>query len=53
MNMRFARVVFSLAGLWGIAVLTPLYALVEVSGRVYTPPTDDPRLDKVGSGGRI
>jgi hypothetical protein len=38
--MRFARFVFIGAGLWGIAVLTPFYRLVDVTGRVYPPPVD-------------
>lgn len=37
--MKFARTVFIGAGVWGIAVLTPLYALVDVTGRPYLPPT--------------
>jgi hypothetical protein len=27
--MKFARIVFTVAGVWGIAVLTPLYFLVD------------------------
>jgi hypothetical protein len=37
--MKFAQVVFIGAGIWGIAVLTPLYWLVDVTGRRYDPPT--------------
>jgi hypothetical protein len=33
--MKFAKVVFIAAGIWGIGVLTPLYWLVDVSGRRY------------------
>ena len=40
--MRLARYVFIGAGIWGIAVLTPLYWLVDVSGRHYAAPTDYP-----------
>jgi hypothetical protein len=40
--MRFARFVFVGAGIWGIAVLTPLYWLVDVSGRHYAVPNDYP-----------
>jgi hypothetical protein len=40
--MKFARYVFIGAGIWGIAVLTPLYWLVDISGRHYTPPNDYP-----------
>ena len=42
--MRFARSVFILAGLWGIAVLTPLFFLVDVTGRPYPAPTDYPHF---------
>ena len=40
--MRFARTVFIIAGIWGIAVLSPLYWLVDVSGRRYAPPATYP-----------
>lgn len=42
--MKFARVVFLVAGVWGIAVLTPLYFLVDVSGRRYAAPTEYPHF---------
>jgi hypothetical protein len=42
--MRFAKVVFIVAGLWGIVVLTPLYWLVDVTGRHYRPPLDYPHF---------
>ena len=42
--MRFARVVFIGAGVWGIVVLTPLYWLIDVTGRRYSPPTDYPHF---------
>lgn len=42
--MRFARIVFIAAGVWGIAVLTPLYFLVDVTGRQYAPPTAYPQF---------
>jgi hypothetical protein len=42
--MRLARFVFIGAGIWGIAVLTPLYWLVDISGRHYTVPTDYPQF---------
>ena len=38
--MRFAKFTFVGAGIWGIAVLTPLYWLFDVTGRSYSPPTD-------------
>ncbi|MEO8258001.1 MAG: hypothetical protein ABI868_11700 [Acidobacteriota bacterium] len=42
--MRFARIVFTIAGIWGIAVLTPLYLLIDISGRRYAPPADYPHF---------
>ena len=42
--MRFARIVFTIAGIWGIAVLTPLYWLVDITGRRYPAPTDYPHF---------
>ena len=42
--MRFARVVFILAGVWGIVVLTPLYFLVDLTGRSYAAPVDYPQF---------
>lgn len=42
--MRFARFTFIGAGIWGIAVLTPLYWLVDITGRPYSPPTDYPHF---------
>ena len=42
--MRFARTVFIGAGIWGIAVLLPLYWLIDVTGRPYPPPADYPQF---------
>ena len=42
--MRFARVVFIAAGMWGVAVLTPLYFLVDLTGRRYAAPVDYPQF---------
>ena len=42
--MRFARIVFIAAGVWGIVVLTPLYFLLDVTGRHYPPPTAYPQF---------
>ena len=36
--MRFASVVFIAAGALGIVVLTPLYFLLDATGRQYPPP---------------
>ena len=42
--MKFARFTFVGAGIWGIAVLTPLYWLVDITGRRYAPPADYPHF---------
>jgi hypothetical protein len=42
--MRFARTVFIGAGVWGVVVLTPLYWLVDVTGRQYDPPATYPHF---------
>jgi len=42
--MRFAKTVFIGAGVWGIVVLTPLYWLVDVTGREYPPPANHPQF---------
>ena len=42
--MRFARIVFIGAGIWGIAVLMPFYWLYDVTGRAYVPPTEYPHF---------
>jgi len=42
--MKFARIVFIAAGVWGIFVLTPLYFLFDVTGRAYPPPADYPHF---------
>lgn len=35
--MRFAKIVFLLAGLWGLAIVTPLLFLFDYVGRQYPP----------------
>ena len=42
--MKFARIVFIGAGIWGIAVLMPFYWLHDVTGRAYVPPTEYPHF---------
>src|SRR5687768_17551450 len=42
--MRFARVTFIGAGIWGIVVLMPLYWLFDITGRSYSSPTDYPHF---------
>jgi hypothetical protein len=40
--MRFAKIVFLIAGVWGILVLTPLYFIFDTLGRQYPPPITHP-----------
>jgi len=42
--MRFAKFVFTAAGIWGIVILTPLYFLFDITGRQYPPPTSYPHF---------
>jgi hypothetical protein len=42
--VTFAGTVFVAAGIWGIAVLTPFYWLVDVTGRRYAPPAESPQF---------
>jgi hypothetical protein len=42
--MTFAKYVFTGAGLWGFAVLAPLFFLVDITGRPYAAPTDYPHF---------
>jgi hypothetical protein len=40
--MRFAKVVFWVAGIWGFLVLTPLYFMFDLIGRQDPPPITHP-----------
>ena len=40
--MRFAKLVFLIAGIWGLLVVTPLYFLYDTIGRQYPPPITHP-----------
>jgi hypothetical protein len=40
--MKFARNVFTVAGIWGLAVLTPLYFMADTVGRQYPPAIGHP-----------
>jgi hypothetical protein len=40
--MRFAKVVFTIAGVWGVLILTPLYFLFDLVGEQYPPPITHP-----------
>ena len=42
--MRFAKRVFTVAGVWGLLVLTPLYFTFDLIGRLYPPPITHPDL---------
>jgi hypothetical protein len=42
--MRLARFVFICAGIWGLIVLLPFYALIDVTGRRYVAPTEYPQF---------
>jgi hypothetical protein len=42
--MKFARVVFFVAGAWGVLALTPLYFLVDLTGRAYPAPVSYPHF---------
>jgi hypothetical protein len=42
--MRFAKIVFTAAGVLGIVVLTPIFLLLDVTGRPYPPPTTSPHF---------
>jgi len=41
--MKFARMVFVAAGVWGIVILTPLYFLFDAIGRFYSSPINYPQ----------
>ena len=40
--MKFAKIVFWIAGIWGFLILTPLYFLFDVIGRNDPPPITHP-----------
>jgi hypothetical protein len=42
MTARFARVVFTIAGIWGVLIMTPLYFAFDAIGRAYPPPITHP-----------
>jgi hypothetical protein len=42
--MRFAKIVFVAAGIWGLAVLPPFYWLVDITGRHYDVPAQYPQF---------
>ena len=40
--MKFAKIVFLVAGIWGVLVLTPLYFMFDLIGRNDPPPITHP-----------
>jgi hypothetical protein len=40
--MRFAKVVFWIAAIWGVLIITPLYFMFDVIGRNDPPPITHP-----------
>lgn len=40
--MKFAKIVFWIAGIWGVLVITPLYFLFDIIGRQDPPPITHP-----------
>jgi hypothetical protein len=43
-NLKFSRIVFTLAGIWGIVVTVPLYFLLDVIGRQSPPAINHPEF---------
>jgi hypothetical protein len=41
-TMKFAKIVFRIAGIWGVLVLTPLYFIFDLIGRNDPPPITHP-----------
>ncbi len=42
--MKFAKVVFRIAGLWGIVAVAPLYFMFDMIGRQEPPPITHPQF---------
>jgi hypothetical protein len=40
--MRFAKIVFRIAGIWGVLVITPLYFMFDLIGRTDPPAITHP-----------
>ena len=43
-SLKFARYVFTGAGIWGLIVLAPLYWLIDLSGRQWPAPLNYPHF---------
>ena len=42
--MRFAKIVFLIAGIWGLAIVTPLFFLFDYIGSQYPPAVTHPDI---------
>ena len=42
--MRFARIVFTIAGVYGLLILTPMYFVFDLVGRQTPPPVTHPEF---------
>jgi len=42
--VKFAKILFGIAGVWGILVLAPLFFLVDLTGKKYAPPLSYPHF---------
>ena len=40
--MKFAKIIFRIAAIWGVLVLTPLYFMFDLIGRNDPPPITHP-----------
>jgi hypothetical protein len=40
--MKFAKIVFRVAAIWGVLVITPLYFMIDLIGRKDPPPITHP-----------
>jgi hypothetical protein len=43
-SARFANIVFTIAGIWGVLIITPLYFTMDAVGRASPPPITHPEL---------
>ena len=42
--MKFAKIVFWVAGIWGVLILAPLYFMFDLIGRQTPPPINHPQF---------
>jgi hypothetical protein len=42
--MRFAKIVYRIAGIWGLLIITPLYFLFDTAGRQNPPAINHPEF---------